>query len=105
MLAGVWHLSGCKAEAELLHQGVHLLLLGNEAEQVAHDGLELLPWQAGFTGQAGQHVWQQVVDGAGALHHMHLSVVILYCVDKYPSKTFICCTGLMVQPHLAHVLA
>ena len=62
-------LGGCKAQAELLQEGVHLLLLGNEGEQVAHDGLELLLKQAGLAGQAGQHVWQQVVDGAGPLHH------------------------------------
>lgn len=66
----VWHLSGGEPKAELLHKGVNLLLLGNEAEQVAHDGLELLPRQAGLTGQAGKHVWQQVVDRACALHHL-----------------------------------
>ena len=62
-------LSGSEAQAELLHQGVDLLLLGNEGEQVAHDGLEVLWGQAGLAGQAGQHVWQQVVDGACTLHH------------------------------------
>ena len=60
-------LSGSKAQAELLHQGVDLLLLGDEGEQVAHDGLEVLWGQAGLAGQAGQHVWQQVVDGACTL--------------------------------------
>jgi len=44
-----------------------LLLLGDEGEQVAHDGLEVLPGEAGLAGQAGQHVWQQVVDGACTL--------------------------------------
>ena len=65
-------LSGCKTKAELLHKGVDLLLLGNEGEQVAHDGLELLPGQAGLTGQVRKHVWQQVVDRACTLHHVHL---------------------------------
>ena len=60
-------LSGSEAQAELLHEGVDLLLLGNEGEQVAHDGLEVLRGEAGLAGQAGQHVWQQVVDGACTL--------------------------------------
>lgn len=63
-------LSGCEAEAELLHKGVDLLLFGNEAEQVAHDALELLLWQAGLLGQAGQHVWQQVINRTGPLQCM-----------------------------------
>lgn len=65
-------LGGCKAKAELLHKGVDLLLLGDEGKQVAHDGLEVLSRQVSFTGQAGKHVWQQVVDGACALHHGQL---------------------------------
>lgn len=69
---GVADLGGCKSKAELLDEGVDLLLLGDEGEQVAHDGLEVLPGQVSLTGQAGQHVWQQVVDGARALHHGQL---------------------------------
>ena len=62
-------LSGLEAQAQLFYQGVNLLLLGNEAEQVAHDGLELLLRQTCLAAQVGQHVWQQVVYRAGSLQH------------------------------------
>ena len=57
-------LGDLEAQAQLLNQGVDLLLLGNKAEQVAHDGLELLLGQPSLTRQAGQHVRQQIVDRA-----------------------------------------
>ena len=44
-----------------------MLGLADEGEQVHHDGLEALLRQASILAHAGQHVWQQVVDGACAL--------------------------------------
>ena len=64
---GTAHLCGGEAEAKLANKGVHMLGLADEGEQVHHDGLEALLRQPSILAHAGQHVWQEVVDGACAL--------------------------------------
>ena len=96
-------LSGSEAQAELLHQGVDLLLLGNEGEQVAHDGLEVLRGQAGLAGQAGQHVRQQVVDGACTLKEKERKGLIFSAITTGGSQgsspeLLVPCTTILSPP-------
>ena len=60
-------LCGLEALRQLAGQAVQLALLADEAQQVLHDGPEVIGWEGRLRREAAQNVRQHIVDGIGGL--------------------------------------